>query len=62
MEIEALIYLWTRDAKYPVTQETEDYVLQHFSAAANNGPATYSDLERADMARRIMERVSDGVD
>ena len=60
MEIQALIYLWTRDAKYPVTQETEDYILQHFSAAADSAEPVYSDLERAGMERRIMERVSDG--
>ncbi len=49
-----LIYLWTRDAKMDVGSETEAYILGHLDAFSLE--PTYSDGQRAEMARRLTKR------
>lgn len=53
--LQALIYLWTRDAKMPPNKETEAYVRQHLQSLASTGwHGNYSDKEeRAEMAGRL---------
>ena len=53
---QALIYLWSRDAGFPANQETEDYVVDHLRKTRGMVIA-YSDDARAQMARRIVERL-----
>ena len=50
--IRGLFYLWTRDAKLPVGEETQSYVAKHLEALARQ-EAIYSDPERAEMAGEL---------
>jgi hypothetical protein len=49
--VATLIYLWTRDAKLPVGEETEKYVKQHLDHLKDE--KQFSDLQRIEMARRL---------
>ena len=49
-----LIYLWTRDGKFPVSERTEEYINQHLEALLNN-EHIFSDKERESMALRIVK-------
>ena len=53
----AFVYLWTRDAKFPVCQETEGYIVGQLKAIlkAEVSPE-FSDTARAEMSLRIIER------
>ena len=53
--VTALLYLWTRDSQLPVDVITEEYVYQHLGSFAID--AVFSDQDRADMARRLVERL-----
>jgi len=52
-QIEALIYLWTRDAELPVNKETEDYIIDHLRKIGIANKVIFSDKARADMITRI---------
>ncbi len=53
---QVMIYLWTRDARMPVSQQTEEYVVDHIEKAKSL-VVGFSDDERAAMAARIVERI-----
>ena len=50
--LKALIYLWTRDGKMPVNEETEVYIKSQLEAIVRR-PLGFSDIERAQMAERL---------
>lgn len=52
--IKALVYLWTRDAEFPVNSDTEEYIKDHLKAISKHAPV-FSDEIRAQMATRILE-------
>ncbi len=52
----ALIYLWTRDAKLPITKDTQDYVVDHI-LKANKCVVQFSDKPRLEMVKKILELV-----
>jgi len=53
----AFVYLWTRDGKFPVNQETEDYIVGQLKAILKvEVSPEFSDVARAEMALRIIER------
>lgn len=51
--LKSLIYLWTRDAKFPVQEATVEYIVQHLCHIKRT--AIYSDTKRADMAGAIVD-------
>ena len=53
----ALIYLWTRDAEFPVNQETEDYIVDHLEKL-KGAVIAFSDDARSVMAANIMRRLN----
>ncbi len=55
----ALIYLWTRDSRYGVSEDTKTYVRQHLHAINHGGPSSivYCDPEREAMARALTHEV-----
>jgi len=56
INVEALIYLWTRDAEMPVNKDTQDYVIDHlFKMKKSN--VEFSDKSRLEMVERILELV-----
>jgi hypothetical protein len=50
--MKAILYLWTRDAQFPVSEETEKYILDHLRKIRQNHPI-FSDNQRALMAAHI---------
>ncbi len=52
--LQVLIYLWTRDAKMPVSEDTESYVRDQLKKIEDNH-CLFSDTERALMAYKLAE-------
>jgi len=53
--IKSLIYLWTRDAQFPVNKETEDYITDHLRKIRQAKKAIFSDKTRIDMVTGILK-------
>jgi len=56
MFLEALIYLWTRDACLPINKETENYITDHLQKIYTTRGHMFSDKERINMVTRILGR------
>jgi len=56
INVEALIYLWTRDAKMPINQDTQDYIVDHLLKIMKYD-RQYSDKLRLEMVKKILELV-----
>jgi len=55
--IVSLIYLWARDAEMATDKETEDYIIDHLQKIRISKETIFSDGSRADMAKRILEKI-----
>ncbi len=58
MNGKAIVYLWTRDGNFPVNEETEDYIVSQIKAISQSETQIFSDVSRAEMASRIINRLS----
>ena len=56
-DIAAILYLWTRDAGMPVTEETEATIRQHLRAIVDNDVHVYSDEARAGMVAVLAKEI-----
>ena len=54
-QVKALIYLWTRDAKFPISKETEDYISDHLRKITVSNNLIFSDKARVDMVTVILK-------
>lgn len=56
LELQAIIYLWTRDAKMEPNEETEKYIKQHLQAILGR-ESVFSNPKRAEMAKNLSEEL-----
>ena len=56
MFLEALIYLWTRDAELAINKETENYITGQLSKIYTAKGHIFSDKARLDMVKRILSK------
>jgi len=56
MFLEALIYLWTRDAELAIDKKTENYITEHLLKIHAAKGHIFSDKARLDMVKRILNK------
>jgi len=59
--LEALIYLWTRDAELAINKETENYVTDHLLKIYATKAYVFSDKARLAMVKRILNKKEGGI-
>ncbi len=58
--IETMIYLWTRDAKMSIGNETERYIVSHLRAITSTTSYSFSDPMRIAMCQQIVALLNGG--